>query len=174
MEARWRASTAAIGTAHEKSADLSVDAFALAAGYSPFSAAIPPFAEAIHEGAGSIDPFRLALLLARFVRRVLHRCGGENHATEHRGEADHAQHDAQHHVRLPHGDTRDDGAEADDRDDDSCDEIAVAERPPARRVHDVGVVLHEMTLHLVQQTLLLFGEWHWVPSRVFNARVYRP
>ena len=62
-------------------------------------------------------------------------------------------------------DADDQRAEADEHEDRAVHDVAIAERAPvAWRADDIGVVAHEMAFHLIEQTLLLFGEWHASPS----------
>ena len=59
----------------------------------------------------------------------------------------------------------DETAEPEQHEDRAVDDVAVAQAASvAGRADDVRVVAHEMAFHLVEQALLLFGEWHASPS----------
>ena len=59
----------------------------------------------------------------------------------------------------------DETAEPQQHEDRAVDDVAIAQSASvAGRADDIRVVAHEMALHLVEQALLLFGEWHASPS----------
>lgn len=90
-----------------------------------------------------------------------HRGDGDHHAPEHREEPEDSDDDA---PDAAEHDSDDESADAGEQEEDPVDEVAIAQRAvTGRRADDVGVVVQEMALHLVEQTLLLFGEWHVVP-----------
>ena len=101
---------------------------------------------------------RLTLISARgFCACALGWRNGDDHSGDHREEPENT-HDDQLHCN-----TDDEGTDAREHEDRAVHDIAIRETTTAGRRNDIGVIAHEMALHLVEQTLLLFGEWHEIP-----------
>ena len=61
-----------------------------------------------------------------------------------------------------------------EHEDRAVDDVAIAQRATVGgRADHIGVIAHEMAFHLVEQTLLLFGEWHASPSACSDPSILR-
>lgn len=134
--------------------------------------AIPSIVHTVHEGRGVLPLGGRLLGGSRGGCGAAHGGDGQHDAGEHGGEPDHADDDS---PDVAHDHAGDQTADAREHEESPVNEVPIAQCAIARRrAHDVGVIVEEMAFHLVEQTLLLFGEWHFVPSGIVRSILRAP
>lgn len=133
----------------------------------PVFAVVPPVVQAVHEsgtlpvaGAGLRRPTGVSQ--SSLDGAAGRRAQTDDHSAEHDGEAEDA-HEwlSDDHARHEHRETK--NAEQDAQDESP---IVGTAATLADRCHEIGVILIEVPLHLVEEPLLVFRKRHLDPFRV--------